>query len=447
MPHRAAIVLASLVTLVVPGCERSKQHAGDAGAPALPRYWLVGTTLLDRPDGTPGTHVPGPVLVELERDGRVRGVERSAPAVDGFLPPALLTEPGKGAGLMLYAQRAGDIRRDAPTGPVLGQLHRGALVSVLPGDGAEARIVAAPFADSSPGFVRRDVLGPEPQTPEPMRAHPRVRAVRLPGAPLWLEGKYAFGAMPCLDLWIDPEAGTASQYARGVLLTGQLDDAKGWLWRGASLYENAAWCPARAVSKTAAGLVLATPGTGMGAIVSEAVPAVPPGFSEIRPPDPDPLRDAIDHRRSVFWVRAADQGLACDEWTFASGPARLTRKEPMEDERGKTRPWHPCSYEPSHDGAPARLHLETIQVRGASLMKCDCRYDYALVSAGGEELHMVLRRLPDDAVAYAVGDAERWYLSAAACEAARKRMQEAIESDGASAPYVGLHATIAVLGF
>jgi hypothetical protein len=50
-------------------------------------------------------------------------------------------------------------------------------------------------------------------------------------------------------------------------------------------------------------------------------------------------------------------------------------------------------------------------------------------------------------VAYATGDAERWFLSASACEAARKEVADAVERDGASAPYLGLHAGIAALDF
>jgi hypothetical protein len=125
----------------------------------------------------------------------------------------------------------------------------------------------------------------------------------------------------------------------------------------------------------------------------------------------------------------------------------LVRRRLTEDERGKTHPSHALTYDPSHDGDPAVLHLAQVQARGESLMRCDCKYDYTLVSGNESELTVMLRRLPGNAVAYATGDAERWFLSASACEAARKEVADAIEQDGASAPYLGLHAVIAALDF
>ena len=80
-------------------------------------------------------------------------------------------------------------------------------------------------------------------------------------------------------------------------------------------------------------------------------------------------------------------------------------------------------------------------------MRCECAYDYTLVHVQGDELQMMLRRLPEDAVAYSPGDAERWFLSASTCEEARKAVAAAVERDGTSAPYQGLHAVLAALGF
>ena len=96
---------------------------------ALRRYWLRDAELLDSPGGRAVRTVDAPILIELSQDGGVRKADGTGMWL-GYLPEALLQTPEPGHGLMLYAQRVGELHLDSPSGPVIGRLHPGAVVTV-----------------------------------------------------------------------------------------------------------------------------------------------------------------------------------------------------------------------------------------------------------------------------------------------------------------------------
>lgn len=185
---------AGLLTLMVAllassGCRSRPKPAllPDAGAVVYPRYWLVNTPVLDRPGGKPVSTVAGPVLVELLPKGLVRTVAADGKQLEGYLPEELLREPGARRGLMLYAQQESELRWRGPHGPIMGRLHPGAFVSVVPEAEDHVRVGSLPFKSASDHregsqlvlYTTRRGLGVDPGKPVECRRQrvPRRRVL------------------------------------------------------------------------------------------------------------------------------------------------------------------------------------------------------------------------------------------------------------------------------
>jgi hypothetical protein len=493
------------------GChgERASHAPSDAGArEPLPRYWLRDTELLDGPGGRAERSVDAPILVELSPDGRVRRAGEAATWL-GYVPDALLRTPELERGLMLYAQRIGDLHLYSPSGPVVGRLHPGAVVTVASGDAASVLVANLGFqfrvnqeredgiiTGSSTGplvaYVARDVLGTEPLTPaprlspepgEPVRTHllePFRFDLRIRGTP----PNERIPALACEDLRLtEKEGDNPTQYVRGVEIralrvTSDYDQVFTGLWYSqyGAVSAFSLSCPAHAIVGSPNHWLLIGPrnprsGTQGSPVSQEETSEIPDAFIQTRPPVPDPLVTAIEHDASIYWLLdGAEWNLAhfdsdaprnkipagdypqptCNEWRFEHG-RRLTKPDGLVTVEARLRyhksieiapgvrvvPWHPIQYALSDGRRPGRLHVSPLEENHFD--KCACDYDYALLASEGAELTMMGRSVPDDIVAYDPGEAERWFLSRDACEAARVRAIQAIEQDGSATTRVGFH--------
>ena len=432
--QRGFVVPRALFALILAtGCthlERRERPAPDAEAPIIyPQYWLTHTVLLDMQGGRPVANVEAPRLVELLPGGRVRSHDTTTPPLDGYLPSEVLQEPGRNRGLMLYAQRVGEMHCDHPGSSPLGRVHPGAFLSVVPTDDRVVRIGSLPFAWSRKDFnvyVARDILGTTPQPPIDYRPPGRVWSVRMPHVEGWIRDcgpSVAWSAIECEDAWVYEDF-RVSQYSRGVEVVGESEHFNASTLPGAISSHEALHCPARTITSPNA--------------------PIPSGYRRLELPATDPLAQAITQGRAIHWLLQTERGPICDEWRFAKN--RLTRVKPFRANSGNVKASYPIDYHLSSEGRPAVLHLETLEFDGRPALMCPCQYDYFLLHADAGELELMARTMPEAVVAYDPRDAERWFLSREKCEIARAEVARAISQDGLLATQLGLHAVVSSLG-
>ena len=280
------------------------------------------------------------VLVELSVDGRVHAVSAAADLVESTVR---LDVPSEGEGLMLYAQQTADIHLGTADGPVIGRIHRGALVSVVPAD--------EQFAMAVPGFrnsgamgadvplvalVRADALGPAKQTLTPPTLEGRLVEDFPPNAPLWaVQGEPApFAKTLCGDIRVmsdGPAWSRVSQYHAGVELVG-------WYDHPIEVERGPMRCTRRLVIQEEGGLVLTG---GETSADRTAIDAVPAGFVRDDHGGDDRLAEHMTKGRSVYWLTRAGTNAICSEWTFerARKPRTATieasfKNKPTKDARG-----------------------------------------------------------------------------------------------------------------
>ena len=422
-------------------------------AEELPRYWLQATTLLASPGGKQTHQVHGPVLVELGPDGRVRSLPGAEHPFEGYLPETLLFLPGEyGHGLLLYAQRETELRVDRPSGPRAGLLHPGAFVTVAPGDDTHALIGLPEFVEHDQpmvAFVERSALGATPVELVPKR-NEKGKTVLGYSFQLRLgKGDRSVSTLNCRDVLLHFDSVSASQYVAGVEIRGATVDSGSFDYAPSRPYLSLL-CPANTVFRI--GSELRLPGLlDKGAPKSVVIEKAPQGYRQVTLPDPDPLAVAIEQGASIWWLVeeqsfAGRVGVWCERWTFdrsaRGGDAlegRLVGPRPLREplaERDVV-PYYPFSYRRSSGTAPARLHLEHIV---PNLWRCLCDFDYALLGAIGDELHVMGRPITEPPVAYDPGEAERWFLTRSACEAVRDEAVAELERDPAQATRIGFRA-------
>lgn len=451
---------AALLATVLIGCTTDPLLSSRAHAPAshkpLPRYWLRDTELFDKHRTTQAHQVTAPVLVEVFPDGRVRAVPGASEAFEGYLPEMLQYLPGEyGQGLLLYAQRAADLHIDRPSGPTAGSLHPGAFVTVAPGDDAQL-LIGLPgfFRHDQPmvAFVDKDALGTNPielVSPTPNR---RVRAYL--GHPCTLgigdgEKSAKVDTSSCTDLWVGLESRSDSQRIGGVELRGVCTDLSELDGPRSSRSFLSLDCPAHAVSGDGSKLCLHGAASERGR--STLIADIPAGFERVRLPSPDPLAEAIRQGRSVWWLVERETAkdrvrVSCEPWKFdMSRGAEGSGSGPIEGRLLAPRPWrgeiprYPFTYRPSEGKNPARLHLGQLVHSPYGTLR---EYDYKLLHSVGDELHMMGRPIPNGIVAYDPGEAERWFLSRSACEAARTVAIATLERDPSQSTRIGFRCDI-----
>ena len=477
VPRLGATCLIALVLAVAEAvaCSKRKSNpAGIAAARVLGRYWLTNTELQSERAGEKGFTVTAPTLVELLSNGRVRSIPTAKPRFEGLLPPLILQEPQTGRGLMLYAQRRGEIHWRNPEGPVYGRLHPGAFVSVVPTDRLLVRIGNLPFGHEQEPFVvyvDRDLLGTEPREPAPLAAPADTRTIRWS---VWTFGwiadpnepnmQPAWSSLPCQEVWVSRDLKRVSQYVRGVEAIGIVDIMPA-VWPTIQAGGGIS-CPGHFIAQRGAQLLLTVtdkpdkPDRPDKPVQPTAVARIPDGYEAFELPSSDSLDNAIEKGASLYWLVDDGSGPKCDEWSFkltrprhmsaaalpspanAGGHAgregRLVRRAKLDKEVA----WFPMTYKPSDGSQTAVLHLGTIMLSGGGTLKCDCESDYALLRANDGELVVIDESLPDGLVAYDPSETERWFLTPEKCEAARTEAAQTLERDGSMATRLGFHAVI-----
>lgn len=431
-------------------------RADPAPTAALPRLWLRGSAVLDAPTGREVFRPAAPTLVELMPDERIRSLPGAATSFVGSLSSEARDKPSDLQGLGLYAQRMGELHLGSPSGPVIGRIFAGAYAGVVSFAPPHAVIAVPPFESplGNPILAHLDaaLLGPEPgPLVEPP---PEGKLVREWGAALSAEAEgERFTRTVCGELRILSERPASNGRGDVVRQVAQRRDGVevvGWTV-GAAFAGNR--CPARVVWSEAGRLVLRDGPRRRSVAVSEA----PQGFVPVPSSPEDPLAAALRGYAPVFWLIETATGPQCVQWKPATAlvrghdgttsyEGRLERRESAGDDVVITH--YALSYAPfTTAGATGHLtllgpHRERRSLRDQRLrseMGFACGETYLTMAATGDVVTVLPGQILHRVLAFHPEDAERWYLTERACQAALAQAQAAPDA-GALAPLgLGFH--------
>lgn len=425
-----------------------------AASPALGSVWLRDAVVLDAARQAPRARVDAPVRVELFADGRVRSLPGQAPAIDGYLEPALSSAPVDGRGLSLYAQRAAELRHGAADGPVIGSIAAGAFVSVgglLDGASAGAVPIALPgftlpgsdAARSALAIVSREALGSEPQ---PLAASPSAP----PGA-RWIRdfpagvalspsagSEESFAETLCGDVLVfeqQPPRARIAQAHAGV-------EVRGWVDADVRFHRGPVRCTLRVVYREQDRLISAA---GTTAADREVVPAVPEGYVRRSETWGEHLLEKLRRRAPLYWLVRGPNGGSCQAWTpsaLAFGAdgnvtgrlngARRTLHA------GPATPSFTLEYRAARPDAPGELTLLGPHWTSKAGSEASSGYRaasvYTIVGASAEALRVFPANLSDSVVAWHPDDEERWFANDASCQAAARAVDAALRANERNPP-------------
>jgi len=433
--------------------------ASPVATSALPRLWLRDSVVLDAPGGKEVFRPDAPMLVELMPDDCIRSVPGAPPAFAGFLPPETRDGPSDLHGLGLYAQHMGELHLGSASGPIIGRIFPGAYVGVVSFAPPTAVIVVPLFASPHGNAVRAHldsaVLGPEPGPlvePPPegklARDHHRGLAVEPEGD--------RFTSTLCGELRILAERPRSN--GSGELLSQVAQRRDGveivaWTDQGISGVRGDVRCPSRFVWSEGTEFVLQD-GPRQRKV---AVPAVPPGFVRVPSGREDALAAALRGYAPVFWLVEGSSGATCVEWKpggalvrghdgSTSFEGRLERRETEgEDLIITSYTLSYSAFSPAGDTGHLVLLGPSTETRGLrdralrSETGLLCGETYLTMAAQDDELTVIPGQSPQPIVAYHPDDAERWYLSSQACEAALVRARAAPDREALASLGLGFH--------
>lgn len=415
------------------------------------RYWLVNTSLSDRPDGESKVKVLGPKLVEVSPEGRVRSPPKDRQPISGHLPRRVLEHAAEDQGLFLYVQREARVHWNAPDGQSLARLHPGAFVSVVPGTSRFAKIAGYRWAlDGAVRlYVERSALGVAARKLEPPKPKSEVQAKLGYPFTLFSPSPGASDAeqvdtLRCADVWYDAKEQRATQPLDGLSLDGHTTgNPESWQLRVLG-YQSTS-CVAHAVTEVGSRLELVSPrGTGSR---RERVEHIPESYQRLAELTAESFDGLFQPGKSLYWMAPGEQGPTCETWDVSPLRPAVTREGERFDLRLTRRTlfgppwehlWHPLRFTPASAKGPAELALGRLRWGGHLL--CDCMYSYRLLQRKGDEIHAMARPLPKKAVAYDPSDAERWFVSKAACAKAAEHAGAILSADGTQATRLGFHA-------
>lgn len=435
-------------------------HDGSpASQAAARRYWLRGPVLLDAAreanevasSDAGQVSLDDPVLIELADSGRFRSLSPDRP-LSGTLSASARSEPVDGQGIALYAQRTTDLLVSQPTGARAGRLHPGALLSVAFGaESGYLRIAIPGFAQptgSRPDRVRfyakEDAFGTTPLPEEAPKLAGRRVVDFVPSAVFYTTNELAepFALSRCSDAYVSSEQqnhAQLTQFYAGVEVTGWYEfipDGPGPVRCGL----RSVW------RRTAIG--------GSEPFLEFDDNVHRPMRVAVPPPDfvgneAEKSRDALGTRireeTIVFLLMEHDSAVQCESWKlgFRRSAVQGTRRSDgsgrrvLEGRLSRLEPIAGPSWT-AHASFDIQLDLSALQLvlagphfrvtyqpgasREAGPGDSRCASVYGLVGATSD----VLRLLPGgppppQLVAWHADDEERWYLSEAACEAAKRR--------------------------
>jgi hypothetical protein len=431
--HWGLAVLALALPGALVGCGSRKSDAEtDAGPaptpPALPRFWLQHVQLEPLvAGGAAPAEVHHPARVELDADGVVRSLPGETPTFEGRLPESLLKTPADARGLRLYAQRLVELHHGTPDGMVIGRLYPGALASVAPA-GESSWLVAVPYYGVL-AFVPKDAMGDtKPPAPaETLDGDTHFDFTRdVPFSTEPLDGPPAgWVDLLCGGFRVDDRI---RQYYRGVEIDLSYDYARrfgglGFTHQYPERGPNP--CSPRYLYRGPHGMFMLDERSWRHRIYVEAIPA---GYMMRETPTTEPIRDALEKQRAVYWLSGASGKLECEQWRFVrkwvgisgiAAPAlvRAGGAEPM---------WYPIDVPRfSHYGVVDESPSLGLWGPKSHRVGYTCSEDFQVLKLTEDRMYMGLPgRLEGwpatDDIAFPPDQVEQWFLTREACESVRR---------------------------
>lgn len=387
-----------------------------------PRYWLHGV------DASGLAQPTDLLLVELLPDGRLRSVVPGRPW-EGRLPDEVSSKPTWGHGLALYVNRTTDFHYGRPEGPLLGRVLAGTLVSVAIAAPAAKEVAVALWNDQR-AYVDATALGitvpPVANWTPPPGARSALGRVQSFGNDAPGTATDYFELAACEPIFVGPNY-QGTQFVRGFEVRAHLTGTP------MTVDFESTRCPAKALTWNDDGGYWIWSG---GARHPQPSTELPVGFARIDDKAADVVADTLRRQGSFVWLHDTLSGITCDSWHFharSDSTGELVRdSDPRET--------HALTFRKAFPDHPATLFLNTLESEHHWAFKCDCSVEYSVVGTQPGEVAMLARPLPTKPIGYVPGEAERWFLSAQACETARKKIADSLASDPTKAASVGFHA-------
>jgi hypothetical protein len=348
-----------------------------------------------------------------------------------------------GGAVTLYAQRTTDIHALQPAGPVVGRLHAGALVRVARGENGLLRFDLPGFAQPAGQhkepvafYADRMAFGAAAKPLEVPKLEGRRVVDFVPQAVLYTASDLAepFVLSRCGDAYVSAEErghARITQFYGGAEITG-------WFEFIPEL-PGPIHCPSRSVRRKSGVLELED-----NVHLPEPVDAVPPDLmTEERARADDRLASHMRAGDSIYLLMPARTGARCEPWRFgsfrqvSSGKPGAAKTAPLEARLSQLRPivdpeftatasfevrFDPSAHEVTLEGPSFRVRPSKTASPDAGPGDSRCSSMYGLVGATSEMIRLLPGGAPGaDLVAWSADDEERWYSSAAACDAAKAR--------------------------
>lgn len=411
------------LALILGACRRRSHVVGQASAPGE-RYWLHAA---DAPGNPPEG---GIFLVEVLADGRVRSVSPERPFTTR-LDEDPSVRPRWRRGLSRFAQRSVELHLQQPRGPVVGSIHAGTLVEVATKADPETGRVAVALWNNDAAYIDADALGVAPIPLQHEWAPPRHLRSTLDPAGGLNGSDEPYTLQPCEKVYLDDDGTHGVQTFAGFELRVRL-----YPWYTPVEYQ-ATECPARAITRGGDGLLSLWSRYGGTYGPLPLTGPIPSEFSLIEPRAAEgAIERTLAAKGTFYWLKYLDGHVVCDPWRFLPSGEAIGMLVSESDLRlART-----FSFEGTFGRRLGEIHLGTLMKDHRSVMKCNCAYRYSVVGGAGEELAVIARPLPADAVSYAPGEAERWFVTAPSCEVARSAVAASLDSLPSSAAELGFHA-------
>ena len=378
---------------------------------------------------------PPRLLVDRFADGTLGAVGLDFPPA--LLSPRGRSSPTRSRGLGLFAQRRTDLHVESIGGPVVGWADAGAYLSVLGFGAGFVEVALTDHRALTPGvafgaaFVESAALGvAESSAPFPPEARGDYMDVAVPMAAAPGGTPYAVTACgPLQVLERDGRRLRVAQSRDGVHVGG-------WLAEAPSRARGDNACDPRVVE-------LGPRGTD--------VPRLPAGYVPYAGGDTldDPLGPTLRRRGVVAWIAPGDDGaLRCVDWTAQAEKAHdvtvagvsgeLRRETTTGGQRSRV--VFSIAVGPPRGAAPSGVTLEGPSWSGSGEGVALCGTTYSIVAADSDRVTLLRGTYLDGLAGYRPEDAEVWYLSLAACEAARREADAApLASSASSASSAWVH--------
>jgi hypothetical protein len=160
---------------------------------------------------------------------------------------------------------------------------------------------------------------------------------------------------------------------------------------------------------------------------------------------------------SFYWLIQSEGKATCEEWIFERRPIdhprlpvepgdvglRLSRRMPIDTDKGKVSASFDARYRPAADGRPGELRVRGPAYRpvpGSRRTKSepwgdDCETRYGFLGVSSTAVRLYPEGPPgDNVVAWHPGDEEPWFLSKDACKKLENAANEVLQADIAALP-------------